>query len=247
MIATLIILCSIYTYIYKTQSAKNQPAKENIGSTSSTRGNTTASQQSKPEPGITSDSIDIVVNKKRPLPIKTYSPTDLIQPNIAVRVPGNESMQVRKVLVNDLYEMFADANKNSVPLRLSSGYRSYEYQVALYTEWVQKNGQEAADKVSARPGYSEHQTGLALDIEPLDKSCEIDPCFADTKAGQWLAQNAHRYGFIIRYPKNKESITGYTYEPWHIRYVGRDLSASFVKSEKDTLEEYYALDPAPTY
>jgi zinc D-Ala-D-Ala carboxypeptidase len=237
-----VLLAIGYTYLQKDHSVSAPRS-----TTSRSNSTEATDQHNLHTPGTASDSINLIVNKKRPLPIQTYAPADLIQPDIAVRVPGNESMQVRKILVDDLYKMFAAAGKDGAPLRLSSGYRSYEYQVALYQEWVQKSGKEAADKVSARPGYSEHQTGLALDIEPLDKTCEIDQCFANTSAGKWLQNNAHNYGFIIRYPDSKEYITGYTYEPWHIRYIGKDLATSFKNSSKSTLEEYYGLTPAPTY
>jgi zinc D-Ala-D-Ala carboxypeptidase len=164
-----------------------------------------------------------------------------------VRVPGNESMQVRKIILPDLTNMFAAAKKDGVELKISSAYRSYQYQFSLYNQWVQKSGQAEADRASARPGYSEHQTGLALDIEPIDNICEVDQCFADTKAGLWLAEHAHEYGFIIRYPKDQETVTGYKYEPWHIRYLGKDLAHTFTQSSKKTLEEYYGLPNADNY
>ena len=112
-----------------------------------------------------------------------------------------------------------------------SAYRSYDYQAGLYNDYVARDGKEAADRYSAQPGKSEHQTGLAFDIGQLDDS------FGETPAGKWLAQHAHEYGFIIRYPKGKEHITGYMYEPWHVRYLGIDTATSVYQSGL-TLEEY---------
>lgn len=114
---------------------------------------------------------------------------------------------------------------------LISGYRSYDYQAQLYNSYAARDGQAAADRYSARPGKSEHQTGLAFDVGSIDNS------YGTTPAGKWLAQNCASYGFILRYPQGKEHITGYMYEPWHIRYVGKD-TAQAIMSSSLTLEEY---------
>lgn len=192
-------------------------------------------------------SIWVVVNKPRPLNPPDYVPPDLVMPAVPLRVPGNESMQVRKVTADALATMFAAARRDNVVLMLSSGYRSYSYQVNLYNGYVASQGQAAADQASARPGHSEHQTGLAADIEPADRQCEIETCFATTLAGQWLAVNAWKYGFIIRYPADKVAITGYEYEPWHVRYVGVDLSTEMHNSGVETLEEFFGLPGGPNY
>src|SRR5258708_22988363 len=142
-------------------------------------------------------SIWIVVNKQHRLTPSNYAPTDLVVPNIPLRVPGNESMQVRHVTATALEAMFAAAKTQSISLMLASGYRSYAYQVNLYNGYVASMGQTAADQQSARPGYSEHQTGLAADIEPDSRKCETQQCFADTSEGKWLDTNAYKYGFII--------------------------------------------------
>lgn len=112
-----------------------------------------------------------------------------------------------------------------------SAYRSYDYQGTLYNNYVARDGQAAADTYSARPGFSEHQSGLAFDVGELDNN------YGDTAGGSWLREHCHEYGFIIRYPKGKESITGYMYEPWHIRYVGKDTAAQ-IYQKGITLEEY---------
>ena len=118
---------------------------------------------------------------------------------------------------------------------MSSAFRSYDYQNTLYNNYVSWYGKEQADTFSARAGYSEHQTGLAIDVNTIDDS------FAYTPEAVWLAQHAHEYGFIIRYPKGKESITGYQYEPWHIRYLGIE-TATAVYNSGLTLEEYLGID-----
>ena len=192
-------------------------------------------------------SIWIVVNKQRPLNPTNYVPADLVTPNVPLRVPGNDSMQLRRETAAALEKMFAAAKTEGLDLMLSSGYRSYQFQVTLYGGYVKNSSVAEADKTSARPGYSEHQTGLAADIEPTAKNCDVDVCFAATPEGTWLAANAYKYGFIIRYTKDKVPVTGYSYEPWHIRYVGTDLSNELRKQNITTLEEFFGLSSAPDY
>ena len=105
-----------------------------------------------------------------------------------------------------------------------SGYRSYNTQKGLYNYYVNRDGREAADRYSARPGHSEHSTGLAMDVSGIDGKCAATDCFGETPEAAWLAENVYDYGFIIRYPEGKEHITGYKYEPWHLRYVGVDIA-----------------------
>lgn len=127
------------------------------------------------------------------------------------------------------------AAKDGNNLFVVSGFRSYSYQVTLYQRYVARSVQAEADRYSARPGHSEHQTGLALDLNSADSS------FAGTKEAVWLAKNSYKYGFIVRYPKGKESITGYMYEPWHMRYLGID-NATKVFNSGLCLEEYLKID-----
>lgn len=135
-------------------------------------------------------------------------------------------------------QMAQDARTAGFEIVAFSTYRSYEYQETLYNNYVSRDGKENADRYSARPGYSEHQTGLAFDIGEKDnKDLWLTEQFGETPAGKWLADNAHKYGFILRYPKDKETITGYMYESWHFRYLGVDL-ATKVKASNLTLEEY---------
>ena len=132
------------------------------------------------------------------------------------------------------YEMQNDAYSDNIYLEIISGFRSYETQYYTYNSFVYDRGTELADRVSARPGHSEHQTGLAFDINTTANY------FADTPEAAWLAEHCAEYGFIIRYPKDKEYVTGYAYEPWHIRYIGRE-KAKIITQSGLTLEEYYGL------
>lgn len=164
----------------------------------------------------------LIASKKYPLP-STYAP--------------GESEEARAA-----YEkMAAEAALSGYELVAFSTYRSFDYQTTLYEKYVNNDGQEEADRYSARPGYSEHQTGLAFDIgEKHFEQHFARESFGETEAGKWVAANAHTYGFIMRYPNGKEKITGYMYEPWHFRYVGEEL-ASQVYEAGITLEEYFDL------
>jgi zinc D-Ala-D-Ala carboxypeptidase len=192
-------------------------------------------------------SIWVVVNKTRPLRPQTYIPSDLVIPKVSLRVPGNESMRMRQVTAAAIEKLFGAAGTDGIQLMVSSGYRSYNYQVGLYGGYAKQSGQAAADNFSARPGYSEHQTGLAVDIEPQNQQCDVSECFADLPAGKWLAANAYKYGFILRYPADKVAVTGYTYEPWHVRYIGTDLAERMHQQNVETLEEFFGLPAAPNY
>jgi len=136
--------------------------------------------------------------------------------------------------------MFETAKNDGIDLMLGSGYRSYDVQAFYYNNYVNTYGQAEADRFSARPGTSEHQTGLALDVSGIDRVCYLEVCFEEQPAGKWVADNAHKFGFIIRYPEGKESITGYQYEPWHLRYVGQEL-ATELNSLSLTMEEFFEI------
>jgi D-alanyl-D-alanine carboxypeptidase len=189
----------------------------------------------------------VIVNKQHPLNPKSYVPSDLTVPKIPLRVPGNETMQVRAETATALEALVAAAKKDGLSLMLSSGYRSYTYQVGLYGGYVQSMGQASADKQSARPGYSEHQSGFAADLEPISKTCELDQCFGKTPEGLWLAANAYQYGFIIRYPSDKTAVTGYEYEPWHVRYIGVNLATEMHRTNTTTLEEFFTVTGGESY
>lgn len=175
-------------------------------------------------------SIWWVVNKKRPLNPLNYAPTDLVS------VGGQ---QLRQEPAKAFLEMQAAAKAAGLALQPLSGYRSYATQEAVYKKEVANYGQKVADTESAKPGTSEHQTGLALDIG--GGGCGIEDCFGKTAEGKWVAENAYLYGFIIRYPEGKDAITGYRYEPWHIRYVGVELATEMRRTDITTLEELFGL------
>ncbi|GIN72070.1 hypothetical protein J14TS2_25450 [Bacillus sp. J14TS2] len=182
--------------------------------------------------------IAILVNKQYKLP-DNYEPDDLVYPDVPfVFSEKIEKRKMRKEAAKALEKMFAGAEKDEIYLAGASGYRSQETQMTVYNNYVNADGKEEADRYSARPGHSEHQTGLAIDLSGISAECVIEDCFADTAEAKWIADHAHEYGFIIRYPKDKENLTGYMYEPWHIRYIGKDLAKEIVEQDI-TLEEYY--------
>jgi len=192
-------------------------------------------------------SIWVIVNKQHQINPADYAP-QLAAPAVALkRNASASSMHVGAVMAPQLEALFAAAKKAGKPLRLSSGYRSYSYQTSVYASLVKAKGQAAAGRESARPGYSEHQTGLAADVSPLDGRCDLSQCFGATPEGKWLASNAYKYGFIIRYAKDKEAVTGYLYEPWHIRYVGQSLAAEMHRTGIETLEEFFGVKGGTAY
>lgn len=184
------------------------------------------------------DSITVLVNKSNRLPLD-YKPDDLVYPDVPFIFEEKvEKRMMRKVAAEALERMFTAAKEDGIHLAGVSGYRSGNTQKALFERYVRRDGEEAASRYSARPGHSEHQTGLAMDVSGSTGKCAATDCFADTEEAAWLAENAHKYGFIIRYPKGKEEITGYKYEPWHLRYVGEEI-AEAIWSQGITLEEYF--------
>lgn len=193
------------------------------------------------------NSLWIIVNKQHPLSPLSYAPTDLRYPNVPLRVAGLPEMQMRGAAATALEKMFAGASGAGYKLVVSTAYRSYTYQQTLYSGYVSSQGQAAADQESARPGYSEHQTGLAVDIRNGDDTCSLEACFGTTPEGEWLAANCYKYGFILRYPADKEAVTGYEYEPWHFRYVGVDLAGELHKQHVETLEEFFGVSGGTTY
>lgn len=195
------------------------------------------------------NSIWAVINKRRPLQPTSYVPADLIVPEVAKRSNiTTDERQVRQETGAALQRLFAASSAQGLSLSLLSGYRSYGFQASLYNGYVSQEGQAAADLESARPGHSEHQTGLAADIGgSTNPACNLEQCFADTIEGKWLRDNAHTFGFIIRYPKGKTPVTGYSYEPWHLRYVGTELAAEMRAKAAGTMEEFFSLPPAPDY
>lgn len=190
-------------------------------------------------------SLWVVVNKGRILP-SDYSPK-LEVPNVPLNYDSSANdSHLRPEAAMALEQMFAKAESLGYKLKLFSGYRSYGEQTSVYNNFVAKQGQTQADTFSARPGHSEHQTGLAADVSTVGGRCELAACYGSTDEGKWLAANAYSYGFIVRYQEGKQNLTGYIYEPWHMRYVGKELAAEIHKTDQ-TLEQYFNLATYPDY
>lgn len=183
-------------------------------------------------------SLWVVVDKLRFVDPQSFVPSDLVDAN----VPAVFTSTLREPAARAVEAMFAAYTaETGESMRLQSAYRSYEVQVQVYAESNQD------DTTTARPGFSEHQTGLAMDISPVSGECAQNVCFADTVPGQWLAANAWQYGFLLRYPSGLTQITGYTFEPWHFRFIGTELAAELHKTGVQTLEEFFGLPAAPDY
>jgi zinc D-Ala-D-Ala carboxypeptidase len=184
------------------------------------------------------EDLAVVVNKQRSLP-DTYIPTDLVEPQIPFTFKAKvEKRMLRSIAAKALEELFAQADKDNIKLFGVSGYRSFATQKSVFGGNVKDKGNVEASKISALPGQSEHQTGLAIDLTNAVPQDQLVESFGDSKEGIWLAAHAADFGFIIRYPKAKESLTGYAYEPWHIRYIGKEM-AQEIYTKKITLEQYF--------
>jgi D-alanyl-D-alanine carboxypeptidase len=195
------------------------------------------------------DSLWVVVNKQRQISPLKYQLASLAFPAFAKpKVQNPFGLQLREeaaVATVELATAMAAAGKGT--LVLNSGFRTYKNQQGLYNRTRDTRGLAVAEKLSARPGHSEHQLGLAADFSAKDQGCVIMACFGKTEAGTWLAENAHQYGFVLRYPKGYKPITGFQYEPWHFRYVGVELATEMKTKGIKTLEEFWGLESAPDY
>ena len=188
-------------------------------------------------------SLTAVVNKHRKLDPATYVPSSL------TRI---QAERLRADAAKAYQQMVRAAKAEGVNIVAVSGNRSYAQQASLYDSYVRQYGQATADTIAARPGHSEHQTGLAMDVGNASGACALQDCFEDTLVGKWVADNAGTYGFIIRYPDGNQDVTGYAYEPWHLRYVGPELVGKMSDWARDhpgedTMEEFFGLGKAPDY
>ncbi len=188
-------------------------------------------------------SIWVVSNKTRPLAPLDFAPADLSTPQ---GVENEFAQPLREPAARAVETLIAAAGAAGHEVRVISAYRDYATQVALYDRYVARDGAAAADTYSARPGYSEHQTGLAVDLDDFG-ACYLDACFGETPAGAWLAEHAAEHGFVVRYPAGKQEVTGFTPEPWHFRYVGPELAEEMRRTGVTTLEEFFGLPAAPGY
>ena len=178
----------------------------------------------------------MLVNKQHPLG-KEFVPGDLIRSQYVAANRSADGQYMTREATDAFNKLASDALAAGHEIVVTTAYRSYNFQSYLYNSYVEKDGQALADTYSAQPGKSEHQTGLVADVSSPSVDYELTAAYGDTAEGKWLAKNSWKYGFIIRYPLGKEDITGYTYEPWHLRYVGQD-AAKAIKKANLTLEEY---------
>lgn len=188
-------------------------------------------------------SIWVVSNKHRPLNPIDFEPDDLFFPE---GVDNANGQPLRLEAAEAVESLVQAAAADGVYIFMQSAYRPYAMQDNLYNGYIARDGQELADRYSARPGHSEHQTGLVVDFND-NFGCTLNECFEGTPAGLWLQDYGADFGFVMRYPDGYEHITGFMYEPWHYRYVGKDLALDMKAENVFTLEEWFGLDPAPDY
>lgn len=203
-------------------------------------GDTVESVAGRELPVVTNaDSLAVMVNKQRSLP-DGYVPADLTIPDVPYFFEeDDEKKYLQKPAAAALESLFTAAKQDGIELVAVSGYRSYARQKSIFEHNVRTQGEEEARRFSAMPGTSEHQTGLTMDISSKDFGNRLDQAFGETEAGKWVAAHAHEHGFIVRYLEGKEDVTGYAYEPWHLRYVGKSLAEAIYVSGL-TMEEYFS-------
>lgn len=188
------------------------------------------------------ESIQVVVNKQRPFNPVDWAPSDLTMP----AAPNSNGHPLRAEASAAIDAMYQESVAAGVPFTIASGFRDYNLQVSLFARYSAEDGVAAADTYSARPGYSEHQTGLVVDITEC-MGCALTYEFGDTPHGIWARDNAHRFGYIMRYKPDQDAIVGYRYEPWHFRYVGVDIATDMHNKGIGNFEEYVGLPAAPDY
>lgn len=175
-----------------------------------------------------------LINPTTKLSPENYTPTKLVS-------VGETGLQLRGEAAQAVEDLLADARAAGHSIKLLSAYRSYERQAALFNQYQSKYGTAYAERISARPGTSEHQLGLAADLGYTNSQAELKAAFGQTPAGIWIAKHAVDYGLIVRYPDGKEEITGYKYEPWHVRYIGKEHAKALAASGAETYEEYVSM------
>lgn len=254
VISLLIVIAIISIVIYKNEVAlpdvltkdqanapfKNENSKE---SNKETEGISTGTEKEGSSNNEANDpnenkliSADYIENQ--PLPTEPSYINGILVVNKRYPLPSTYNKGEDAVASNALELMLAAGKEAGYELTAFSGFRSFEYQTTLYNRYVNRDGKEAADRYSARPGYSEHQSGLAYDIgEKGKEDLWLTAEFGETPAGKWLMENAYKFGFILRYPEGKEHITGFMYESWHYRFVGVEHAENIYK-QNVTLEEY---------
>jgi D-alanyl-D-alanine carboxypeptidase len=178
----------------------------------------------------------LLVNKKQPIS-PDYKPEDLQEIRDFVPDRSPETRYMRAEAADAFHNLVEQAAQDGIVIKMTTAYRSYGFQKLLFDSYVEKEGEEMANTFSAKPGQSEHQTGLAVDVSSPSVDYQLSDDYGKTAEGKWVAANAYRFGFILRFPEGKEDITGYQYEPWHLRYVGT-FAAKEIHDQDLTLEEY---------
>ncbi len=194
------------------------------------------------------NSVFVVVNKHRQINPKSFEPNDLVRVESSKTLDNSRKLVLSEEAAAALEEMARGLSAaGEGKLFLNSAYRSYDYQAELFIGKTKQYGKAEALLKSARAGFSEHQTGLAADVSVPEQGCAILACFGNTPAGKWIEENSWKYGFIVRYLETTTNITGYAYEPWHLRYVGKEVARLYHANGIQTLEEFWGLAPAPDY
>ena len=244
IISILLIAAIVFAVIYKNNQVKpsNSLVEEPVSEQISTQ-EPEVSKEENTQPSTSvpkkelKDAKANYVEAAQPVTEPTYVNGILIV-NKQFGLPSTYNKDIDPEASAAVKKMMEAAKVEGHSLQAFSGFRSYEYQTSLYERYVNKDGKEAADRYSARPGYSEHQSGLAFDIGEVGREdLWLTEAFGETEAGKWLMNHAHEYGFILRYPKGKEHVTGFMYESWHYRFVGNEHAAKIFE-QNVTLEEY---------
>ncbi len=183
------------------------------------------------------DSLYRIVNANNPIS-EDYVPSNLVTLDSS-RIRVSNVYSLREDAYNDLLELYDGASSVGLKMRIISGYRSYNEQVTLYNYYQKEYGKDWAEEIDDKPGLSEHQLGLCVDIGIASGYCDLNACFANTSLYTWLKENAYKYGYIERYPENKQEITGVIHSSWHYRYIGKEMAEKIYNSGL-TLEEYFS-------
>lgn len=221
-----------------TFTATPSPTPEAPGSGTSTQTSQAAAPVIPPPavPTVVIEQVTLTspVDKVRGLPAG-YVPPGLTRVPDEWVAPGFEGQLLRYVVVQALERLRATAEADGIDLRVRSAYRSYEHQVWTFAHWVNVHGLEHAERISARPGHSEHQLGTTIDFTSPSMNWQLGAGFADTPEGRWLAEHGHRFGFALSYPRGAEHITGYVFEPWHWRYIGEEAAQAWFEAGRPPL------------
>jgi zinc D-Ala-D-Ala carboxypeptidase len=193
-------------------------------------------------------SVFVIVNKQRPITPANFVPGDLVEITSSKTLDNPRGHSLSLPAANALIAMALEMQKQGQgQMTLNSGFRSFNTQQALFEGVVKSQGETQALLKAAKPSFSEHQTGLAADISFPAQGCAVMTCFGGTKAGKWISENSWKFGFIVRYQLGTEDTTGYSYEPWHLRYVGLEVAKLYAENGMKTLEEFWGLPAAPNY